>query len=124
MPRCGFSAAAIECFKALGVPFETVDVLADPNFQQYPVIGFAIGSQVELSLEFQFPGVGSQVLQYWPYSWCPTWPKESHSRRAGQGRSWSLPHGSDTLRDAAGGTLPVTRSRARLECVGRTLRLV
>jgi len=33
MPRCGFSASAIECFKALKVPFETVDVLLDPNFR-------------------------------------------------------------------------------------------
>ncbi len=29
-PRCGFSAATIECFKALNVPFETMDILADP----------------------------------------------------------------------------------------------
>ncbi len=29
-PRCGFSAAVIQVFQELGVPFETVDVLADP----------------------------------------------------------------------------------------------
>ena len=33
MPRCGFSAAAIECFEALNVPFETIDILADPNLR-------------------------------------------------------------------------------------------
>ncbi|HLG19502.1 MAG TPA: Grx4 family monothiol glutaredoxin [Bdellovibrionota bacterium] len=32
-PRCGFSAATIECFNNLGVPFETVDVLADPELR-------------------------------------------------------------------------------------------
>lgn len=29
-PRCGFSAAVIQLFQELQVPFETVDVLADP----------------------------------------------------------------------------------------------
>ena len=33
MPRCGFSAATIQCFQELGAPFETVDVLADPNLR-------------------------------------------------------------------------------------------
>jgi len=39
MPRCGFSAATIQCFQDLNVPFETVDVLVDPELrpvlQQY-----------------------------------------------------------------------------------------
>ena len=29
-PMCGFSAATIEIFNELGVPYETVDVLTDP----------------------------------------------------------------------------------------------
>src|SRR4051812_15638337 len=44
-PQCGFSAATIEAFKSLGVPFETVNVLADPAvrdgikaYSQWPTI--------------------------------------------------------------------------------------
>ena len=33
MPRCGFSAATIECFQELNVPFETVDILANPEIR-------------------------------------------------------------------------------------------
>ncbi|NQU49072.1 MAG: glutaredoxin [Planctomycetes bacterium] len=29
-PRCGFSAAVIDVFNQLGVPFETVDIFEDP----------------------------------------------------------------------------------------------
>jgi monothiol glutaredoxin len=34
IPRCGFSARVVEIFKSYGVPFETVDVLADPELRQ------------------------------------------------------------------------------------------
>ena len=34
MPQCGFSNNAVQIFNALGVPFETVDVLADPEIRQ------------------------------------------------------------------------------------------
>ena len=34
MPQCGFSNNAVQIFHALGVPFETVDVLADPDIRQ------------------------------------------------------------------------------------------
>ncbi len=30
-PQCGFSAATIALFKKLGKPFETVDVLSNPD---------------------------------------------------------------------------------------------
>lgn len=33
-PQCGFSGAVIEIFKGLGVPFECVNVLADPEIRQ------------------------------------------------------------------------------------------
>ena len=33
-PQCGFSAATVEVFEALGVPFETVDVLADNEIRE------------------------------------------------------------------------------------------
>lgn len=33
MPRCGFSSATIQVFQEMGVDFETVDVLADPNLR-------------------------------------------------------------------------------------------
>ncbi|GIW72172.1 MAG: hypothetical protein KatS3mg102_1714 [Planctomycetota bacterium] len=32
-PRCGFSARALAVLEQLGVPFETVDVLADPSIR-------------------------------------------------------------------------------------------
>ena len=32
-PQCGFSAATVEVFEELGVPFGTVDVLADPELR-------------------------------------------------------------------------------------------
>ena len=33
-PQCGFSAATVEVFEHLGVPFETVDVLQDPEVRE------------------------------------------------------------------------------------------
>jgi monothiol glutaredoxin len=44
-PMCGFSAATIDVFNQLGVPYETVDVLADPairdgikRFSKWPTV--------------------------------------------------------------------------------------
>lgn len=34
MPQCGFSAATIEAFNALGVPYATRNVLEDPEVRQ------------------------------------------------------------------------------------------
>lgn len=33
-PQCGFSAATVQIFKSLNVPFETVDILQDPELRQ------------------------------------------------------------------------------------------
>jgi monothiol glutaredoxin len=33
-PQCGFSAQTVEEFRRLGVPFETVNVLADPSVRE------------------------------------------------------------------------------------------
>jgi monothiol glutaredoxin len=33
MPRCGFSARAVQAIQSCGVPFETVDVLAFPEIR-------------------------------------------------------------------------------------------
>jgi monothiol glutaredoxin len=33
-PQCGFSSAVVEVLKREGVPFETVNVLADPEIRQ------------------------------------------------------------------------------------------
>ena len=33
-PMCGFSAATINVFKQIGKPFETVDILSDPDIRQ------------------------------------------------------------------------------------------
>ncbi len=33
-PMCGFSAATIEVFEELGVPYDTVDVLQDPEVRE------------------------------------------------------------------------------------------
>jgi monothiol glutaredoxin len=34
MPQCGFSNNVVQIFNSLGVPFETFDVLADPEIRQ------------------------------------------------------------------------------------------
>ncbi|AFY68971.1 glutaredoxin-like protein [Thalassoporum mexicanum PCC 7367] len=34
MPQCGFSAAAVDVLKSIGQPFESVDVLEDPEIRQ------------------------------------------------------------------------------------------
>ena len=34
MPQCGFSNTAVQIFNTLGVPFETFDVLSDPEIRQ------------------------------------------------------------------------------------------
>jgi monothiol glutaredoxin len=34
MPQCGFSAKTVSLFESYGVPFETVDVLADPTLRE------------------------------------------------------------------------------------------
>jgi monothiol glutaredoxin len=34
MPRCGFSAAAVQVLQTLNVPFKAIDVLADPEIWQ------------------------------------------------------------------------------------------
>jgi len=33
-PQCGFSAATVQVFEELGVPFETADVLSDPELRE------------------------------------------------------------------------------------------
>jgi monothiol glutaredoxin len=33
-PQCGFSAATVQVFERLGVPFQTADVLADPELRE------------------------------------------------------------------------------------------
>jgi monothiol glutaredoxin len=33
-PQCGFSARVVQILNSYGVPFETVDVLADPEIRQ------------------------------------------------------------------------------------------
>ena len=32
-PRCGFSAAVIDVFNQMGVPFETIDIFEDPDIR-------------------------------------------------------------------------------------------
>lgn len=32
-PRCGFSAAVIDVFTQMGVPFETIDIFEDPDIR-------------------------------------------------------------------------------------------
>ena len=34
MPQCGFSNNVVQIFNTLGVPYETVDILADPEIRQ------------------------------------------------------------------------------------------
>jgi monothiol glutaredoxin len=60
-PQCGFSMRAVQVVKALGVPFETVNVLADPavregvkTFSSWPTIP-------QLYVDGQFIG-GSDIV--------------------------------------------------------------
>ncbi|NJK29894.1 MAG: Grx4 family monothiol glutaredoxin [Acaryochloris sp. RU_4_1] len=34
MPQCGFSNTAVQILNSLGTPYETVDVLSDPDIRQ------------------------------------------------------------------------------------------
>ncbi len=34
MPQCGFSNNVVQIFNTLGVPYETIDVLEDPDIRQ------------------------------------------------------------------------------------------
>ena len=34
MPECGFSATTVKLFESYGVPYETVNVLADPQLRE------------------------------------------------------------------------------------------
>lgn len=34
MPQCGFSNTVVQIFNTLGVPFETIDILQDPELRQ------------------------------------------------------------------------------------------
>lgn len=34
MPQCGFSNNVVQIFNVLGVPYETFDILADPDIRQ------------------------------------------------------------------------------------------
>lgn len=34
MPQCGFSSRAAQCIEACGVPYATVDVIANPDIRQ------------------------------------------------------------------------------------------
>jgi monothiol glutaredoxin len=34
MPQCGFSNTVVQIFSTMGVPFETFDILADPDIRQ------------------------------------------------------------------------------------------
>lgn len=34
IPMCGFSAAVIQVFERMGIPYETVDVLEDPEIRE------------------------------------------------------------------------------------------
>jgi monothiol glutaredoxin len=34
MPQCGFSNQVVQIFNILGVPYETIDVLADPEIRE------------------------------------------------------------------------------------------
>jgi monothiol glutaredoxin len=33
-PQCGFSAATVQIFRSFGTPFETADILQDPDLRQ------------------------------------------------------------------------------------------
>lgn len=62
-PRCGFSAAVIEVFRELDVPFETFDVLAHPEIK--PTLTAVSGwpTTPQIFLDGKFVGGGDLVRE-------------------------------------------------------------
>ena len=58
-PQCGFSMRAVNIVNALGVPFETVDVLADMEIRQ-GIKEFSAWPTIPLYIDGQFVG-GSDI---------------------------------------------------------------
>lgn len=54
MPRCGFSAAVIDVFRQLDVPFECYDILPDPRIRQEltGITGWPTTPQIFIDKEF------------------------------------------------------------------------
>jgi monothiol glutaredoxin len=64
-PQCGFSMRAVSILRALGVPFETVDVLSDgeirqgvKEFSNWPTIP-------QLYVDKQFVGGSDIMMEMW-----------------------------------------------------------
>ncbi|NJL62041.1 MAG: Grx4 family monothiol glutaredoxin [Methylacidiphilales bacterium] len=61
MPQCGFSNNVVQIFNTLGVPFETVDVLADSDIRQSIKEYSAWPTIPQVYVNGQFVG-GSDIL--------------------------------------------------------------
>jgi monothiol glutaredoxin len=59
-PQCGFSARAVQIVRALGVPFETVNVLADPEVREGVKVFSNWPTIPQLYVDGQFVG-GSDI---------------------------------------------------------------
>jgi monothiol glutaredoxin len=59
-PQCGFSARAVQIVRALGVPFETVNVLADPEIREGVKVFSNWPTIPQLYVDGQFVG-GSDI---------------------------------------------------------------
>lgn len=64
-PQCGFSMRAVQILRALDVPFETFDVLSDPeirqgikDFSNWPTIP-------QLYIDQQFVGGSDIMMEMW-----------------------------------------------------------
>lgn len=65
MPQCGFSMRAVSIVKALGVPFQTVDVLTDPEIRQ-GIKEFASWPTIpQLYIDKQFVGGSDILMEMW-----------------------------------------------------------
>jgi monothiol glutaredoxin len=60
VPQCGFSMRAVQIVNALGVPFETVNVLADPEIREGVKVFSNWPTIPQLYVDGQFVG-GSDI---------------------------------------------------------------
>ncbi len=64
-PQCGFSQRAVSILRALNVPFQTVDVLSDPDIRQ-GVKDFSSWPTVpQLYVKKEFVGGSDIMMEMW-----------------------------------------------------------
>jgi monothiol glutaredoxin len=73
MPQCGFSNNVVQILNTLGVPFETLDILADPEIRQgikeysnWPTIP-------QVYIDGQFVGGSDILIELYQKANCSKW---------------------------------------------------